>query len=221
MPMTEFRSSLGYYTLNALSSLQQIDLTGKLVIDCGSGSGILSLAALSLGAKKVIGFDIDRKAVMRSGKNIIINGFSIPKDAEYHNIDLRDQVNIVNHIKQFDQKEVVLISNIGHWRDYTINSLTSFMLIPLLESYGIHVRNVVSGGYGHKWLRSEHAYPALKDQLSRLNINWEDIPKDDIDADISVLRSLGFDIRYRSISQAYNDNIFPKEAGSIVAFRKN
>lgn len=45
----------------------------KTVIDIGSGSGILSLAAAVMGAKKVIGIDIDEGAIAHAIKNAIIN----------------------------------------------------------------------------------------------------------------------------------------------------
>ncbi|KMV29556.1 50S ribosomal protein L11 methyltransferase [Photobacterium swingsii] len=52
------------------------DLTGKTVIDFGCGSGILAIAALKLGAKKVIGIDIDPQAILASRDNAERNGVS-------------------------------------------------------------------------------------------------------------------------------------------------
>tara|TARA_R110002124_G_scaffold56328_1_gene159013 strand:- start:6804 stop:7685 length:882 start_codon:yes stop_codon:yes gene_type:complete len=49
--------------------LDGLDLEGKTVVDFGCGSGILSLAALKLGAKKVIGIDIDPQALQASLEN--------------------------------------------------------------------------------------------------------------------------------------------------------
>lgn len=45
----------------------------KTVIDIGCGSGVLSLAASSLGAKKVLGVDIDPEAVRHSQENAKLN----------------------------------------------------------------------------------------------------------------------------------------------------
>ena len=56
--------------LEALSRNRPIDL---IVADIGCGSGILSLAALGLGAKKVIGVDIDPFAVSASNENFKLN----------------------------------------------------------------------------------------------------------------------------------------------------
>jgi ribosomal protein L11 methyltransferase len=56
-------------TALCLTWLDGLDLVGKTVVDFGCGSGILSLAALKLGAKKVIGIDIDPQALQASLEN--------------------------------------------------------------------------------------------------------------------------------------------------------
>lgn len=47
-------------------------------LDLGSGSGILSIAALRLGAKSAVGVDIDPKAEDIARENAAYNGFSAP-----------------------------------------------------------------------------------------------------------------------------------------------
>lgn len=44
------------------------------VLDVGTGSGILSIAAVKLGARHVVGIDIDRRALGNARRNIRING---------------------------------------------------------------------------------------------------------------------------------------------------
>ncbi|MFL7027396.1 50S ribosomal protein L11 methyltransferase [Enterovibrio norvegicus] len=61
-------------TALCLQWLDGQELTGKTVIDFGCGSGILSLAALLLGAEKVIGIDIDPQALQASKDNAERNG---------------------------------------------------------------------------------------------------------------------------------------------------
>lgn len=46
----------------------------KDVLDVGCGSGILSIAALSMGAKSVFGLDIDEHAILHSRINAELNG---------------------------------------------------------------------------------------------------------------------------------------------------
>ncbi|MCX8657027.1 50S ribosomal protein L11 methyltransferase [Gilliamella sp. B2840] len=56
-------------TALCLTWLESLDLKNKLVIDYGCGSGILAIAALKLGAKRVIGIDIDPQAIQASHDN--------------------------------------------------------------------------------------------------------------------------------------------------------
>lgn len=59
---------------------------GKSVIDVGCGSGILSLAAVAMGASSVCGIDIDEEALIHSRANAECNGmgefleFLLPED---------------------------------------------------------------------------------------------------------------------------------------------
>ncbi len=57
-----------------LEWLEGLDLGGKTVIDFGCGSGILAIAAIKLGAAKVIGIDIDPQAIIASEANAERNG---------------------------------------------------------------------------------------------------------------------------------------------------
>ena len=61
-------------TALCLEWLESIDLTGKTVIDFGCGSGILAIAAIKLGAAKVVGIDIDPQAITASKDNATRNG---------------------------------------------------------------------------------------------------------------------------------------------------
>jgi ribosomal protein L11 methyltransferase len=49
-------------TALCIELLEEFDLRGKLVLDVGTGTGILALAMLRLGARKAIAFDIDLDA---------------------------------------------------------------------------------------------------------------------------------------------------------------
>lgn len=66
--------------------LDSQDLTDSLVVDFGCGSGILGIAALKLGGKRVVGIDIDPQAIEASTANAARNGVAgqielyLPKD---------------------------------------------------------------------------------------------------------------------------------------------
>ena len=58
-----------------LEGIEDYLTPGNRVLDLGCGSGILSIAALSLGAARVTGVDIDPKAVDVAYENAALNGF--------------------------------------------------------------------------------------------------------------------------------------------------
>jgi ribosomal protein L11 methylase PrmA len=53
-----------------LALLQSIDLTGRRVIDVGTGSGVLAIAAAKLGARSVVAMDNDPDAVQNARENV-------------------------------------------------------------------------------------------------------------------------------------------------------
>jgi len=61
-------------TQMCMMALEEAISGGETVIDLGSGSGILSITALLLGAKSAIGVDIDPKAEDIARENAAING---------------------------------------------------------------------------------------------------------------------------------------------------
>jgi len=64
-------------TALCLNWLDKADVKDKYVIDYGCGSGILAIAAALLGAKKVIGIDIDPQALEATQENAKRNGVTI------------------------------------------------------------------------------------------------------------------------------------------------
>ena len=66
-------------TQMVMEFMEQLVKPGSACLDLGSGSGILSIAALRLGAKSAIGIDIDPKAENIARENAAYNGFSAPE----------------------------------------------------------------------------------------------------------------------------------------------
>ncbi len=75
---------------------------GKTILDVGTGSGILAIAAAKLGAIEILGVDIDRDAVKVAEENIKINGNSGEAKAVYGDltkgIDIKVDVVVGNLI---------------------------------------------------------------------------------------------------------------------------
>ena len=74
-----------------LQTLEETIQGGESVLDLGCGSGILSIAALLLGASRAEGVDIDELAVKTARENGIRNGFEEPA-LTYHCGDMAKQV---------------------------------------------------------------------------------------------------------------------------------
>lgn len=66
-------------TQMVMEAMEQVVAPGFRCLDLGSGSGILSLTALALGAKSAVGVDIDPKAEDIARENAGYNGFAAPE----------------------------------------------------------------------------------------------------------------------------------------------
>ena len=66
-------------TQMVMEAMEEIMKDGAKCLDLGSGSGILSLVALRLGAESAIGVDIDPKAEGIARENAAYNGFASPE----------------------------------------------------------------------------------------------------------------------------------------------
>lgn len=77
--MVTIRPALGFGTGHhastrlALRGLQQVDLTGRHVLDLGTGSGVLAIAAVKLGARRATGVDHDPDALASARRSVDAN----------------------------------------------------------------------------------------------------------------------------------------------------
>ena len=78
-------------TQMVMEEMELLVKPGTTCLDLGSGSGILSIAALVLGANRAIGVDIDPKAEDIARENCAYNGFSSPVFAAYTGNVLTDK----------------------------------------------------------------------------------------------------------------------------------
>lgn len=101
-------------TALCLTWLDGLDLQGKTILDYGSGSGVLAIAALLLGAKYAYACDIDPQALLATRENAKLNGvserlFCMPPDklparqfdVVVANILAEPLVNLAEHILSF------------------------------------------------------------------------------------------------------------------------
>lgn len=73
-PGLAFGSGTHPTTALCLEWLASADLVAKRVFDVGSGSGILGIAALALGARSVVAVDHDPQALLSTRENAAVNG---------------------------------------------------------------------------------------------------------------------------------------------------
>ena len=66
-------------TQMVMEAMESLVKPGFRCLDLGSGSGILSITALRLGAERAVGVDIDRKAEDAARENAAYNGFGEPE----------------------------------------------------------------------------------------------------------------------------------------------
>ncbi|MEA4911919.1 MAG: 50S ribosomal protein L11 methyltransferase [Oscillospiraceae bacterium] len=74
-PANAFGTGKHETTRLCVELLQGVVQGGERVLDLGTGSGILAIAALLLGAKTALGVDIDANAVSVAAENAAVNGF--------------------------------------------------------------------------------------------------------------------------------------------------
>ncbi|UHR03018.1 50S ribosomal protein L11 methyltransferase [Peptoniphilus sp. GNH] len=98
-PGMAFGSGTHETTRLSIKMLEKFVKNEDKVLDIGSGSGILALAAKKLGADKVVGIDIDPDSVRVARENASING----EDIEFITGDLAEDIN---------EKYNVIVSNI-------------------------------------------------------------------------------------------------------------
>lgn len=73
-PGMAFGTGLHPTTQMCLQALERLMSPGMRVLDVGTGSGILAIAALRLGAASALAVDNDPQAVIATGENAVING---------------------------------------------------------------------------------------------------------------------------------------------------
>lgn len=79
----------GYHatTRLMLNQLSSIDVSGKKVLDAGTGTGILAIATVKLGAKKAVGFDVDSWSEINATENALINNVGGQVDIRFGSVE--------------------------------------------------------------------------------------------------------------------------------------
>ena len=140
-----------------VTHLLTMDLKEKRVLDCGCGTGILSLVAKRCGAVHVTAYDIDEWSVENTRHNADIN-----------NIELVDillgDVSVLSHVDGvFD----VIVANIN--RNILLNDMSQ-----IAETLNVDGRLILSGFYEEdaQMLIEKAAELGLKEECRTTDNNW-------------------------------------------------
>lgn len=131
-------------TQMVIESLIELGVEQKRVLDCGCGTGILGIAASKLGAKDVVGYDIDEWSADNAKDNAVLNGVNNMQV-------LFGDASVLTHISGlFD----VVLANIN--RNILLKDMATFQ-----EVMGAKALLVLSGFY-------EEDIPLLLDKATSL-----------------------------------------------------
>lgn len=86
-PGMAFGTGLHPTTQLCLQALEELLVPGMRVLDVGTGSGILSIAAAKLGAAEVLAVDIEAIAVRTARENVALNGVEATVRVEQGSVD--------------------------------------------------------------------------------------------------------------------------------------
>jgi len=144
-----------------LELLEEQIPSGRRVLDLGCGSGILSIAALRLGAKRAVGVDIDPKAPGVAWENARLNGISSERYLLRAGNILLDQT-LVAELAEIGPYEVVL-ANIVADVILPLSTFVSRFLTPdgvflcsgILDTRADEVEKVLQGNGLHVLERRE------------------------------------------------------------------
>lgn len=141
-----------------VGQLMSLDLTDKRVLDCGTGTGILGIAALKLGARETVGYDIDEWSADNARHNAVINMV----DGQF--TSLLGDASILKEVSgQFD----VVLANIN--RNILLNDMEAFV-----GKMAPHSTLLLSGFYEQDipMLEEKAASLGLKKQTQQHDGDW-------------------------------------------------
>lgn len=104
-------------TRGVLRLLEQVITPGNVALDVGSGSGILAIAAVKLGARHVLAVESDADAIINARDNLVRNGVT-------------DRSELIHGLVDLDY----LADRSGHF-DIVLANILSGVIIPLLPGF--------------------------------------------------------------------------------------
>ncbi len=161
-------------TQMVIEAMEEKIVPGASCLDLGSGSGILSIAALRLGAKSAIGIDIDPKAESIARENAAYNGFAAPEFTALTGNVTEDQALMTElSRKEYDVVLVNIVADViislapvlPHFLSKNSTLICSGILDTRLEEVGAAL---AAAGLTVKCIRSKEDWRCVTAERSRL-----------------------------------------------------
>lgn len=154
-PKMSFGTGYHATTRLMLQQIQTVEIDGKTVLDAGTGTGILAIAAIKLGAKKTVGFDIDTWSRDNALENTFLNGVD-------HSIEIRHGgIETIDDQEDFD----LILAN--------INRNVLLDMIPSLVKYTKEGGIICLSGLLHK------DEDTIRNTLSELPVEVTDVEQEE------------------------------------------
>lgn len=141
-------------TKMCLEAVEKVIKPGDTVIDVGTGSGVLSIAAAKLGASAVTAFDLDDLAVKSATMNVALNKMEAVVTVRQN--DLLDGVDetvdvvignlLADIISRFPADAARVVKNGGSFIASGITESESAAVVALLEEHGFAIEDILQGG---------------------------------------------------------------------------
>lgn len=119
-PASSFGSGQHHTTKLCLEFLDKLELEGKKILDLGCGSGILSIAAMLLGAESAVAVDIEENAAKTAYEN-----------AQKNNIDMNKYTAYCGNVIS----DTELVNKVGVGYDIITANIVADILIAMKELF--------------------------------------------------------------------------------------
>ena len=125
-PGTAFGTGMHETTQLCIRQLEKYVTPDSEVLDVGTGSGILGITALKLGAKHVFGTDLDENAITAFGENLEANGIA-PEQFKVVQGNIIDDKTVQNEVKY-------------EYYDIAVANILADVIIMLQKEIPVHIK---------------------------------------------------------------------------------
>lgn len=131
-----------------VSTLLNLTLQGKRILDCGCGTGILAITALKCGADSAVGYDIDEWSADNAMHNARLNGVYDRMEVLLGNSSVLSHVDGLFNVVMANINRNILLADLEHFKSVMASDailiLSGFyeadvpVLLEVAEKLGLH-----------------------------------------------------------------------------------